>query len=117
LQERVLAAKDVVLRLQQSPKANIIHAVERVCLAYIQLANLNAESFKSAKQVKMPSTLMITQLKNLHLVAVPSMDTPVKHVFLASFKSLWYFKWISIHATNFLWSYPRHDPPAVMSCA
>ncbi|XP_064646511.1 serine-protein kinase ATM-like isoform X2 [Lineus longissimus] len=76
-QERVLAAKDVVQRLQQSQRADILQAVERVCVAYIQLANVDATSFKGQKAVKIPSKLKISQLKNLALVAVPTMDTPV----------------------------------------
>ena len=46
VQDRVLAAKAMVSRLKSSKRADIVSNMEKLCLAYLQLANLNVEQYK-----------------------------------------------------------------------
>lgn len=42
----MLAAKDMIERLKQSHRADIIHDMESLCESYIQLANFNVDQYK-----------------------------------------------------------------------
>ncbi len=46
VQDRVLAAKAMVSRLKMSKRADIVTSTEKLCVAYLQLANLNVEQHK-----------------------------------------------------------------------
>ena len=41
-----MAAKTMVARLKASKRAEIVTSMEKLCLAYLQLANLNVEQHK-----------------------------------------------------------------------
>jgi len=47
LQVRVLAAKNMVERLKSSKRRDLLLDMERLCLAYIQLANFNVLQYKN----------------------------------------------------------------------
>jgi len=77
-ESRVSAAKAMIARLKQSARAAIISDTERLCLAYIELANWNVEQYKKeTRALKIDSGKLITKLKDLSTVAVPTREIPV----------------------------------------
>ncbi|XP_063405374.1 serine-protein kinase ATM-like [Mytilus trossulus] len=80
---RIEAAKLMLLRLKDknSPVVRIVEDLEKLCLAYIQLANVNVERYKKeTRPIQLQSVqnnLLITKIKDLHNVAVPTVDIKV----------------------------------------
>jgi len=46
VKDRVLAAKSFIGRLQRSRCSQIIQETNRLCIAYVELANFNVDKFK-----------------------------------------------------------------------
>ncbi|XP_064597040.1 serine-protein kinase ATM-like [Liolophura sinensis] len=72
-EDRVLAAKAMVEKLKSSPVREILTDIEKLCVAYIELANWNVEKYKrETKPIQLPQALQITQLKQLTLGISPT---------------------------------------------
>lgn len=79
---RMEAAKNLVERLksQKGNKsvANIVKDMEKLCLAYIELANYPVQKYKAeTKPIPFPGMLRLPVVKDLRTIAVPTMDIPV----------------------------------------
>ena len=46
VKDRVLAAKSLILRLRTSRCSEIIQETNRLCIAYVELANYNVDKYK-----------------------------------------------------------------------
>ena len=77
-EERVVAAKQMIVRLKSSNIADIITRTEKLAVAYIQLANFNVDKYKNTKgPVELPSGTWLKQISNLTNVAVPTLNMKV----------------------------------------
>ncbi|XP_069136891.1 serine-protein kinase ATM-like isoform X2 [Argopecten irradians] len=79
---RMEGAKNLVERLksQKGNKsvANIVKDMEKLCLAYIELANYPVQKYKAeTKPIPFPGMLKLPVVKDLCTIAVPTMDIPV----------------------------------------
>ncbi|XP_052812043.1 serine-protein kinase ATM-like isoform X2 [Mya arenaria] len=77
---RVQAAKSLVQKLRQDKKVGgIIRDLEKLCDAYIQLANWGVSQYKTTTTpIPLPDALWISKLKDLKKVPVPTKDIMVK---------------------------------------
>jgi len=55
VEDRVLAAKNLIARLRSSRCCEIIEETNRLCVAYIDLANHNVDKFKGKNGGKLPN--------------------------------------------------------------
>ncbi|XP_041351980.1 serine-protein kinase ATM-like isoform X2 [Gigantopelta aegis] len=78
-EDRVQAAKNMIEKLKRTGKVSVIvRNLEILSTAYIELANWSVEQFKKeTKAINLPGSLMLTQLKNLDILAVPTVETKV----------------------------------------
>ena len=78
IQDKVKAAKDLIHRLH-TKKASLVHSMEQLCEAYIDLAYHDVSASKREKKpIKFPSSCMLIKLAGkLGEVAVPTLDIEV----------------------------------------
>ncbi|XP_033740359.1 serine-protein kinase ATM-like [Pecten maximus] len=79
---RIEAAKNLVERLKaqkgNNSVANIVKDMEKLCLAYIELANYPVTKYKAeTKPIPFPGMLKLPAVKDLRNIAVPTMEIPV----------------------------------------
>ncbi|KAK3095904.1 hypothetical protein FSP39_020638 [Pinctada imbricata] len=77
---RIEAAKNMVQRLKSpnSGVAAIVKDMETLCIAYIQLANIGVSQHKTnTKPIPLDKRLLITQIKDLNNVAMPTVNIQV----------------------------------------
>ncbi|KAM9320664.1 serine-protein kinase ATM [Gastrophryne carolinensis] len=76
-EDRMEAACSIVNTIRKH-RANMVRDVERLCDAYITLANMDASQWKSQrKAIPIPSDQPITKLKHLQDVVIPTMELKV----------------------------------------
>ncbi|KAG8452945.1 hypothetical protein GDO86_004664 [Hymenochirus boettgeri] len=76
-EDRMEAARHVVDSIKKK-RTPMVRDVERLCDAYITLANMDATPWKSQRGgISIPSDQPITKLKNLHDVVIPTMEIKV----------------------------------------
>ncbi|XP_074663108.1 serine-protein kinase ATM-like [Tubulanus polymorphus] len=77
-EDRVLAAQKMVTELRQSRCAHILSDIEKLCLAYIELANINVKKYSKQKSpINLPANILLRQLKELTNVAVPTKELAI----------------------------------------
>ncbi|XP_054829190.1 serine-protein kinase ATM [Eublepharis macularius] len=75
--DRMEAASNII-NMIKSQRADMVRNVDALCDAYIILANLDANPWKSQRRaISIPSDQPITKLKNLEDVVVPTLETKV----------------------------------------
>ncbi|XP_060082468.1 serine-protein kinase ATM-like [Ylistrum balloti] len=79
---RIEAAKNLVERLKadkgHNSVAHIVKDMEKLCLAYIELANYPVTKYKAeTKPIPFPSLLKLPAVKDLRNIAVPTVEIPV----------------------------------------
>ncbi|XP_063286192.1 serine-protein kinase ATM [Pelobates fuscus] len=76
-EDRMEAASRIVNTIKKH-RPRMVQDVERLCDAYIILANMDANNWKSQRSaIPIPSDQPITKLKNLHDVVIPTMEIKV----------------------------------------
>ncbi|XP_040282187.1 serine-protein kinase ATM [Bufo bufo] len=76
-EDRMEAASNIVNTIRKH-RAHMVRDVERLCDAYIILANMDANQWKAQrKAIPIPSDQPITKLKNLQDVVIPTMELKV----------------------------------------
>ncbi|KAK2185679.1 hypothetical protein NP493_226g01000 [Ridgeia piscesae] len=77
-QGRMQAAVNMLERLRQSRRADILRDMENLCDAYIELANWDVTRYKTeTSAIKLPSGALLTKLNNLETVAMPTLTTKI----------------------------------------
>ncbi|OCT57599.1 hypothetical protein XELAEV_18003301mg [Xenopus laevis] len=75
--ERMEAARHIVDTIKKR-RTDMVRDVERLCDAYITLANMDANQWKSQRNaIPIPSDQPITKLNKLHDVVIPTMEIKV----------------------------------------
>ncbi|XP_021355309.1 serine-protein kinase ATM-like isoform X2 [Mizuhopecten yessoensis] len=79
---RIEAAKNLVERLKShkgsNSVGNIVRDLEKLCLAYIELANYPVNKYKTeTKPIPFPEILKLPAVKDLRNIVVPTMEIPV----------------------------------------
>uniref|UniRef100_A0A4W3IEU8 non-specific serine/threonine protein kinase n=1 Tax=Callorhinchus milii TaxID=7868 RepID=A0A4W3IEU8_CALMI len=76
-QERIYAASKIINIVRKS-KGKMVKDLERLCDAYITLANMDASKWKQERKgIDIPPSQPITKLKNLDDVVIPTMEIKV----------------------------------------
>ncbi|XP_075707708.1 serine-protein kinase ATM [Rhinoderma darwinii] len=76
-EDRMEAACNIVNTIRKD-RPHMVRDVERLCEAYIILANMDANQWKSLRKgIPIPSDQPITKLKNLQDVVIPTMELKV----------------------------------------
>ncbi|XP_053564522.1 serine-protein kinase ATM [Bombina bombina] len=76
-EDRIEAANNIVNTIKKH-RTQMVKDVERLCDAYIILANIDASQWKNQrKAIPMPHDQPITKLNNLHDVVIPTMEIKV----------------------------------------
>ncbi|KAE8627562.1 hypothetical protein XENTR_v10007047 [Xenopus tropicalis] len=76
-EDRMEAARHIVDTIKKQ-RTNMVRDVERLCDAYITLANMDANQWKSQRNaIPIPSDQPITKLNKLHDVVIPTMEIKV----------------------------------------
>ncbi|XP_069747371.1 serine-protein kinase ATM isoform X3 [Narcine bancroftii] len=76
-QERMDAASNIINTIRKT-KAKMIKNIERLCDALITLANMDVSKWKTErKAIEIPATQLITKIKDLDEVVIPTMEIKV----------------------------------------
>lgn len=78
MQDKVKAAKDLIRRLH-SQEPSLVHSMEQLCEAYIDLAYHDVSAHKKErKPIRFPASCTLIKLSDkLKEVAVPTIEIPV----------------------------------------
>ncbi|KAI0210308.1 Serine-protein kinase ATM [Lamellibrachia satsuma] len=88
---RMQAAVNMIESLRQSRRAGIIQDMEKLCEAYIQLANWDVSQYKNeTKAIKLPSWMWLTKLNDLETIAIPTLTTKVSKCSVLCVVKQWY---------------------------
>ena len=77
MQDKVKAAGNMIKKLR-SKKSILVHSVEKLCDAYIDLAYHDVTAYKKERgPVKLPTTCPLLKLGKLKAVAMPTVEVPI----------------------------------------